>query len=419
MRILFIKKILKKLHTYSLYDLNEYIRRILALNLGEALWVTAEIAQVGLSRGHYYLDLVQKSPDGDELVAQSQAVLWQGQYRQLRRQTGLTIDELLTAGVAVRIKVKVDFHERFGLKLFIEDIDPTYTFGLLHQQRQEVIRKLQAAGLFEKNAALPLPSVIQRVAVLSSATAAGYQDFLTHLRENPYHYAIAATLFEVAVQGAQVEANIVAALNRISLLRRQFDAVVVIRGGGARTDLAAFDQYGLCVAAAHCPLPLLTGIGHETDAAVLDLVAARSLKTPTAAADFIIAHNLQFEQRLLTAGQAIQRQALALLRDAGRRLDIMSQQTKSSARQQLAVHQRLLDYISRTLPALSRSRLQYAALEIDQLERLQQSLNIDNALRRGFTITTRNGKAVKAAELRPGDRLHTRFSDGKADSIVE
>ncbi len=406
------------MHTYSLYDLNEYIRRVLALNLGDALWVTGEIAQIGLSRGHYYMDLVQKSPDGDELVAQSQGVLWQAQYRQLRRQMGLTLDELLTEGISVRLKVKVDFHERFGLKLFIEDIDPTYTFGLLHQQRQEVIRKLQSAGLFEKNASLALPPVIQRIAVFTSATAAGYQDFLAHLRSNPYGYAISTTLFQVAVQGAQVEADIVAALHRLSLRSHDFDVAVVIRGGGARTDLAAFDQYALNVAAAHCPLPMLTGIGHETDATILDLIAARSLKTPTAVADFIIQHNLQFEQNLLIAGQMIQRQAQMYLRDADRRLVLISQQAKLGARHQVTLQHRLLDYIAQTLPAQARRRLQDADLQLDQMERLRQSLSAETALRRGFTITTREGRAVCAAELRPGDRLLTRFADGETNSTV-
>ena len=187
--------------TYSLFELNEFIRRIIALNLAEALWVQGEFAQVSESRGHYYINLIQKEDDNNEIIAQASAILWAKDFRRLKREKGKTLNQLLQSGLQVLIKVRADFHERYGLKLIIEDIDPSYTLGQLELQRRAIIEKLHKEKLLHKNNQHPLPYVLQRIAVVSSSTAAGYQDFLKQLNNNPYGYTFNNKLFPAAVQG--------------------------------------------------------------------------------------------------------------------------------------------------------------------------------------------------------------------------
>lgn len=407
------------MQTYTLFELNEYIRRVLALNLPDALWVSGEIAQLDLARGHYYFELIQKKENSDGIIAQSQAVFWQNAHKLWRRQWGAQAEGLLQEGIEVRLKVRVDFHERYGLKLVVEDIDPAYTLGRMALQRQQVIERLQTEGWIGRNATLPIPAVIQRIAVISSVTAAGYQDFLDQLKGNPYGYQFKVQLFPAAVQGIQAVSEILTHLATLNKQPDAFDCIAILRGGGARTDLVAFDHYDLCKAAAQSMLPLITGIGHETDDTVLDLIAALPLKTPTAVAAHILQHNADFEAMIQHLGRRIQRWAQQQQLAARQHLNHLSKQVLMSGRQGMTLEGRRLDFLAEQLPALATRKLQRAAETLENLEKMRQLLSIEATLQRGFTLTTRKGRPVKAADIQPGDRIETRFADGNIESEVK
>ena len=407
------------METYTLHQLNEFIRRILALNLPDALWLRCEIAQVSESRGHYFLSLVEKSEETDEIIAQSEAVLWQGRFRRLRQRIGRELPELLQDGREVRLLVRVDFNERYGLKLVIEDIDPAYTLGQLEMVRLQTLKKLREQGLLTRNAENPLPPVPQRIALLSSETAAGLQDFQRQLTHNPYRYQFADQLFPVAVQGKQVETEVIQQLGRIKRRRASFDCIVLIRGGGSRLDLSAFDSFELCRAIAECPLPVLTGIGHDVDETLADQVAHTALKTPTAAADFLIDRCLAFESRLLEMAQQLTWITRERLQNQALRLQKLEQDHRFQTHRLLTEQQRTLDFIENEIPHLLRYRLRDSRAELDRLGEAVHLLSPSAILRRGFTLTLHNGRPVQSAsELQPGDRLLTRFKDGVVESDV-
>ncbi len=407
--------------TYSLLDLNAHIRYALALNFPEAVWITAEIAQVTESRGHIFLDLVQKGEgEEDVVVAQAAAIVWQRQYRQLRLQLGRAIDEALCEGREVRLQVRVDFHERYGLKLIVFDADPAYTIGRLELQRRQTLKKLEEAGLLERNRSLPLPRVLQRIAVISSEGAAGLQDFQEHLRQNPFGFAFQLRLFSTAVQGENLEAEFLQALQQVSQQAQAFDCAVVLRGGGARLDLSGFDALSVCQAAALLPLPLLTGIGHETDETVLDRVAYAALKTPTAVADYLIQHNLFFESALVEQAEQVRECTQQHLHQQHLQLthwetaaQWATQTHLRSARQQLA-------YAEQTLPTLAHQMLRRAHDHLQRAEALCLALHPNAALRRGFSLTRKNGRAVTSVQdAQPGDVIETQLADGTFRARVE
>jgi len=380
---------------YSLYELNEYIRRVISLNFSEPVWVQCEIFQVNVSRGHYYIQLVQKDGEEDQVMARADAVLWQRQYRTLKRELGPVLDDVLREGLEVLLLVRVNYDERYGLQYHIEQIDPAFSLGKLEAIRQETIRQLQAEGLMEKNASLRLPAVIQRIAVLSSPEAAGLKDFLDQLQGNPFGYRFSVGLFSAAVQGQNVGPEMIGRLREIEAISHRFDCVALLRGGGSRLDLAAFDQAALCRKVAQCPLPVFTGIGHETDETVTDLVAHTSLKTPTAVAEYIIAHNARFEGEILQTGGRIGQTALLQIRD--QKLPLIAQQLQSQVR----------------------FRFQQESQQLDLLASQCSLLDPQRALERGYAYITREGKAISSVrDLHPGDEVGIHLRDGEAGSII-
>ncbi len=404
---------------YTLLQLNEFIRRVLALNLPDPVWVKAEVAQISRSRGHIYLTLLQQEDPGGEPVAQSEAVIWNNACRQLQRRLGPTLEGILQEGMQLLLQVRVSYHERYGLKLHVENLDETYTLGKWELQRQQTIDLLRRLGLLEKNRALTLPPVLQRIAVISSPNAAGWQDFKDQLEQNAYGYRYVLRLFPAAMQGNQAAVEVQQQLAVISRLSRQFDCIVLIRGGGARLDLAAFDNLALNQELANAPLPLLTGIGHETDQSVADLVAARALKTPTAVAEFLISHNLAFEQSLVEGGQFLQMSAGRRLEAEKLRISRLCQQVQLQSQAMLNRQSRLLEYIRTELPALSALHLRTASRQLDLLENISELLAVEKTLARGFTITTHLGSPLRSgADLKTGDELMTRFADGEVKSAV-
>jgi exodeoxyribonuclease VII large subunit len=285
--------------------------------------------------------------------------------------------------------------------------------------RRQTIQTLRDQGLFDLNRSLSLPLVLQRIAVISSENAAGLQDFREHLEGNSFGYAFECKYFKAAVQGKNAEAEIIEALEKIGKKPEKFDCVVIVRGGGAKLDLMAFDGLALCQKAAQIPLPLVVGIGHDVDESVLDLVAHTSLKTPTAVADFLVNHNLTFEGNILEAASDLENMAQNILKIKHLELERAETTARFSAREQTQDAARFLGFWEEKLPTFAYQILRDQQRELDKIEAICQNLHPENVLRRGYSITLKNGKAVlSAAEVQPGDVLETRLSEGRLQSKV-
>lgn len=404
---------------HTLFELNEYIRQVLALNLPDALWVSCELSQVSRSKGHYYLSLVEKGEADEEIRARAEGIIWRKQYLKLQRKLGRDLPQLLQAGTQVLLQVRVDFHERYGYKLLVEDIDLSYTLGQMELQRRETLARLQAAQLLGKNGSLPLSAVPQRLAIVSAEQAAGLQDFLRQLEQNEYGYAFQARLFPAAMQGERTRPEIVQQLQSIAQATRGYDAVVIIRGGGARLDLATFDDFELCQAVAECPLPVLVGIGHEIDDVLLDQVAHTALKTPTAVAEFLISRAMQFEAGLLQAGQRIGQLAQQQIKRADLHLERISQQVQLLPQQHLRREAERLSVLQQQLPTVLRSKLRQEEQQLQQFDQLLQLLRPEATLARGYSLTIKDGKIISSrSQVQAGERITTRFKDGDLNSEV-
>lgn len=404
---------------HTLLELNQFLNRIVVANLPEPVWVTCEIMQINNSRGHYYIDLIEKDEITQQIVAQSQAVMWSGTYYRLKKKIGVNFKNLLQSGIQVLVEVKVDFSARYGLKLVIENIDPAYTLGQMELQRQATIEQLKKEDLFKKNNQLILPKVPQRIAVISSSKAAGLQDFLQELTTNQYDYDIKYHLFEAAMQGQFSEKEIISALREIEKQKGNFDAVVLIRGGGSKLDLSGFDSLKICRTLANFPLPVLTGIGHEIDESISDLVAHSSLKTPTAVATFLIERFLNYELKVNQLHQLIGQNTQSVLNRNSQFLEQIEQGVKYTVKTQLFNAERMVDYIDHEIPKLVKSRLRLASSKLALIEKTVELLNPKNTLKRGFSMTTKNGKIITSKTLlKENDIIETHFADGKIQAKV-
>ena len=407
------------METFSLFELNEHIRRVIALNFEDALWVRCEIAQIKEARGHHYLELIEKDADGAALKAQSAAVIWAREFSWIKRKFGDVVDQVLQDGVEVRIRVRVDFHERYGLKLMVEDLDPTFTLGNLELKRQEILKILHEEGQIGRNSALPIPAVVQRIAVLSTLQAAGYLDFVHHLTHNAYGYRYDAELFSVAVQGQLVEAEVSAALGMVSDRSDDFDCVVLIRGGGSRIDLSGFDSLEIGRAIARCPVPVFTGIGHEVDQTVADVVAHTALKTPTAVADFLIEINLQFDATITAMYQEILRQARERVARSSARLGQLTTALRTAPASMLSVQRTRIQQILPSMQQFSRMRVKTLEQLLTHAGEILHAMDPERTLKRGFSITTRNAEVITdVSTLSAGDQVETQLATGRFTSTV-
>lgn len=283
----------------KLSELNGLVKKAVSEAFTAPVWVIGEISELKTNRsGHCYLNLIEKEENGDAIVAQARATIWSYTFRMLRPFFESTTGQQLTEGLKVLVSVSVEFHELYGYSLNIRDIDPTYTLGDMARRRREIIARLQSEGVAEMNKELDLPLVPQKIAIISSSTAAGYQDFIDQLTNNPAGYHFDLKLFPAIMQGNQAESSIIGALEQIYLYESFFDAVVIIRGGGSQADLSCFDNYNLAYFITQFPLPVITGIGHEKDDSIVDMVAHTRLKTPTAVAEFLISGVAQFDVHL-------------------------------------------------------------------------------------------------------------------------
>jgi len=404
---------------YTLEALLTELKGVIKDSFPDARWVTAEIAEVKENqKGHCYLQLVERKEEG--IVAKLQANIWAYRYRELFQKFFTSTGEPLKVGMKVMLLVTVDFHEQYGLSLNIKDVEPSYTIGELALKRREIIERLKRGGLLDKNKALMLPIAPQRIAVISSKQAAGYGDFIDQLTNNVNGYRFKVRLFQSLMQGDGAEASILEALGAILSSVSEFDLVVIIRGGGAALDLSCFDSYELAAAVAAFPLPVITGIGHEKDDTILDMVAHTRLKTPTAVAEFLISGLRAFEDRLLEIYQRLEAKTRGYLWNEQQRLERVSSRFIYSAKNFVSASRNRLDLLYERLYRSSGHFLEAHSLRLDKLEQALRLLSPENVLKRGYSITTHKGKAIKDISiLRDGDEILTQLKDFQFKSIYK
>lgn len=407
------------MEAYTLYEVNEYIRRVIALNFDEAIWIECEINQVSNSRGNLYLDLIEKDEKSDNIIAKSAATIWYRQYLFIKKKLDKLTDSILTAGIKVKLKVEVVFSERYGFSLNILDIDPAFTFGQFELNRQKIIDQLKAKGLLEKNSALELPRVIQKIAVISSETAAGYQDFLHHIQENAYGYDFEIFLYQAAMQGQNTEKTVTAALSEARA--DGHDVIAIIRGGGSKLDLASFDNYNIAFEVAASDIPVITGIGHDIDQTVTDIVANKVLKTPTAVADFILEHNAEFEGEILYFLNLIKTTAQELVHERMQRLQSFEELIKLAPQQAIQLKNQNLNYIQNHVKVLGQSILQRHEAGVKNLESMLALLEPKNVLKRGYTLIKQKNqyKTKKSTLDAQSEHLEIEFIDGTVNVKIE
>jgi exodeoxyribonuclease VII large subunit len=400
----------------SLYELNQLIKSIFNTALPQTFLVTAEIASLDV-KNHCFLTLVDK--DKETIRAEIKAVIWAGAYRTLSAEFRKAAGIELGKGIKILFKASVDFHERYGLKLNIINIDPSYTIGELAIRRKEILERLTQEGLKDKNKQLEFPLVPQKIGIISSATAAGYEDLLNHLKNNPYGYKFHCTLYEAIMQGDKAEASIINALNQSRHDASHLDVLVIVRGGGGQADLHCFDNYEIAKTIAFLPLPVISGIGHERDITVVDEVSNTRAKTPTAAADLIITRVKDFEDRIDSLSHSLAHAANKITANLKETLSFFIKNFESSIKNELLNSYHMLDAFTKGL------NFSFKIIQAEQ-ERLRSKenninhLNPRNVLKRGYSITYKNGKAVKSeSEVKTGDRLKTTLYEGELISKVE
>lgn len=383
---------------YTLHTLNALVREAIAAELPDEYWVEAELSECRESRGHCYMELVEKDETSNTPVAKASARCWKQTWAMVQPYFERTTGQPLRAGMKVLLKVYPQFHEAFGFSWIVTDIDPNYTLGDMAQRRQQIIAQLKAEGVFDLQRELVIPRFCQRIAVISAATAAGYGDFCRQLEENEYGLVFYPTLFPAVMQGEQVEQSVIAALNRINGHADDYDVVVIIRGGGSTSDMSGFDTLSLAENVANFPLPIITGIGHDRDECVLDMVSNTRVKTPTAAAAFLIAHLADTLQHL---------------NDLQQRLSFMLTMFKTNFEHQLDQrYERICHAIQQ--------RITQERHHLEMVEQHTALLDPALLLRRGYSITLFHGKAVRdPQQLKAGDEIETRVEKGVIMSRVE
>lgn len=427
--------------TLSLYELNSIVASVIDIDMSGDYWVVAEISELREVRGHCYMELVEKDELSNTLIAKASAKCWASRWSMLRSMFERITGQRLHAGMKVMLSVHAQFHAAYGFSWIVSDINPEYTMGDLARRRQQIVAQLKAEGVFDLQRELTLPLFAQRIAVVSSDGAAGYGDFCRQLHDNSAHYIYKVELFAATMQGEAVEHSVIAALNRIYSRHDDFDVVVIIRGGGATSDLSGFDTLALAENVANFPLPVITGIGHDRDESILDMVAHTRVKTPTAAAQLLIDNLVRTESMIDAARQSIVDSTQRRMQHERVRVESLSARipmmfslvkTKEVAR---------VDMLSRRIEAATQRRIATALMQIDNLQaklqsavnrqlvdarhRLQlieqrvEAVNPERLLQRGYSITTYNGHAVRnAMELPDGAVVETRVEKGKFTSVV-
>ena len=431
-----------KMKTITLYELNSLVRQTIEIGLPKSYWVEAEISELRENGGHCYLELIEKDKRYNTPIAKASARCWRQTWGMVKPYFENTTGQQLRAGMKVLIEVYAQFHEAYGFSWIISDIDPNYTLGDMARKRQEIIKRLKEEGVFDLNKQLDLPLFSQRIAVISSKSAAGYGDFANQLYGNQYGYYFEAELFAATMQGEDVERSIIKALNAINDRCDDFDCVVIIRGGGATSDMSGFDALELAENVANFPLPIITGIGHDRDECILDMVSHTRVKTPTAAAALLIDNLNTAERRIDDARQRIANlmsrkmevEKLRLSRLAERlpalfgsvkdkqeaRLDILQERLFRLAEIRLSNCENIVGQLEKKISLTAEHLLMVEKHRLELLEGRAQNLDPQLLLRRGYSITLVGGKALRdPSQVKQGDKIETRLEKGTIISTID
>jgi exodeoxyribonuclease VII large subunit len=449
----------------SLLELNSLIKSGVRGLFPNQYWIIAEISEMNVNQsGHCYMELIEKSPDTEQITAKTKATVWAFTFRMLKPYFESVTGQRLITGLKVMLAVTVEFHELYGLSLNVKDIEPNYTIGDLTRKKQEIIKQLQDEGVFHLNKELEFPLVPQKIAVISSDTAAGYGDFVNQLTHNHYKYHYDIKLFNAYMQGQEAEKSIIKALEQIFDSKKPFDVVVIIRGGGSQSDLNCFNSYWLTYHITQFPIPVITGIGHERDQTICDLVANTSLKTPTAVAEFIIEKTLEFDTYLSELHEAFTENVSNRLNDLSENLGQLSHQYESTVKLILSTYNSKIEKYEALFGLNLKNKLKNSAQNLDAItvrikpivqhilsshrngighfskdfkfklkkqlvnekqrigELFSRSHLLDPAhlLKKGYSLTFTNGVLIKSVhQLKPGDTLMSKWIDGSAESTLQ
>ena len=403
----------------TLRELQRRVKSALEGQFALPVWVSAEISEIKVNySGHCYLELVEKGGDNGVPTAQARAVVWRSHYPRISGYFEAETGQRLAAGIKILAKVLVSYHELYGFSLQITDIDPSYTLGDMERQRQQTIAQLQQDGVWEMNREVPMPTVVQRIAIVSSANAAGYQDFCKELGKSPYRFEL--TLFDAFMQGAAAEESIVEALCNVATNLEKFDAVVLIRGGGSRSDLNCFNAYRLCAHVAQFPLPVVTGIGHDKDTSVADMVAHTALKTPTAVAGWLVERMTEVDGWLDYAALQLHDTTTAAMHASEVRLERLAGEVRRLSSELLTRQSLRLEHFTGLLPDAARDFLARQTTRLENAAELIAGRSPERILRLGFAVVRSGGKAVtSAAAVAAGERIEIEVSDGKINATVK
>jgi len=449
----------------SLYQLNNQIKSHLSDAFSDELWVVAEISELRQTQnGHCYLELIEKDENTDQITAKARATIWAYTFRMLHPYFKTSTGQTLSSGIKVLIKVSVEFQEIYGYSLNVKDIDPTYTLGDMARRKKEVIDKLKQEGVFDMNRDLLFPEIPKTIALISSPTAAGYEDFVDQLENNPQGFQFHHKLFPAIMQGNQAEASIIDTLEKIYAYEDIFDVIVIIRGGGSTSDLNCFDNYELAQNIAQFPIPVISGIGHERDESVVDMIANIKVKTPTAAAEFLIdcfeecesyhdglqenflasvqdiliesSNRLQELSQKFTplvrhilanknnqldmARQSIISSGKSLLKNSNHQLQAFSFDLKLSVKHQLDMEQMNINQFVLKQRNVSRRFFNKHKHQLELFEQSAKYADPENILKKGYTLTLSNGKILKDInQLKENDIIETKFAKGSIESQVK
>lgn len=398
--------------TITLSQLQRQVKQTLTEQFALPVWVSAEISELKVNyAGHCYLELIEKGEDDAIPKAQARATIWRNRYPHLSSYFEAETGQPLTAGIRILAQVLVSYHELYGFSLQINDIDPAFTLGEMERQKNATIRRLQEEGVWEMNRSVELPAVVQRLAIISSAKAAGFQDFTNELKKS--RYAFHTTLFEAVMQGQSAEESIINALGRVADRMEQFDAVVIVRGGGSQSDLSCFNAYRLSNHVAQFPLPVLTGIGHDKDQSVVDMVAASPHKTPTAVAAWLVERMADLEGWLEGAATQLHETTLRHLREAALGLERMSGELHRTTKETLLTEQLKLNHHALQLPDRVADFLARQRMRLEQAEKLTESRSPRHILQLGFAIVRSEGRVLKTtSEVAEAPSIEIELNDG-------
>lgn len=404
----------------SLFELNRFVKQALHNHLPDTYWVQAELSDVrSNSSGHCYLEFVQKDTGGNHLIAKARGTIWSNIFKMLKPYFEQETGQQFASGIKVLVQVSVEFHELYGYSLTVLDIDPTYTLGDMARRRREIILRLEEEGVLTMNKELDMPLAPQRIAVISSATAAGYGDFCDQLRNNPYGLSFQTKLFPAVMQGERVEESIISALESVYQELDEWDVVVLIRGGGATSDLSGFDTYNLAANCAQFPLPIITGIGHERDETVLDIVAHTRVKTPTAAAEYLIGRLYETALKLEDHASRVVNKVEERLNWENIRLNRLSERIPMNVRMCLQAGHYAMKGIQHRIDVALQERLLKEKHRLQLLEHQVRTASPEHLLKRGYSITLLDGRAVTdISMLKEGDVVTTRYAKGESQSVI-